>query len=150
MAARRRLQWHRKAVDPPGDARSETWFVYQLRCPQRESQERGPNFSNSGLLALTWQYSRGTIKSRGLKRFFRRSMAPVDRSKAPEWIQQTAAKWIPRLFIISIYSGVFPRPPEPPTSAIPRLLGHGWVSPGPLDRRIPYNRTRQFKWTAME
>src|SRR5690348_8395390 len=24
----RLLQWHEKAVDPPGDARSETWFIY--------------------------------------------------------------------------------------------------------------------------
>ncbi len=26
----RMVQWHEKAVDPPGDARSETWFVYHL------------------------------------------------------------------------------------------------------------------------
>jgi formate dehydrogenase major subunit len=26
----RLLQWHDKAVDPPGDARSETWFMYHL------------------------------------------------------------------------------------------------------------------------
>lgn len=26
----RMVQWHDKAVDPPGDARSETWFVYHL------------------------------------------------------------------------------------------------------------------------
>jgi formate dehydrogenase major subunit len=26
----RMVQWHDKAVDPPGDARSETWFMYHL------------------------------------------------------------------------------------------------------------------------
>ena len=26
----RLLQWHEKAVDPPGDARSESWFMYHL------------------------------------------------------------------------------------------------------------------------
>ena len=26
----RLLQYHEKAVDPPGDARSETWFMYHL------------------------------------------------------------------------------------------------------------------------
>ena len=26
----RLLQWREKAVDPPGDARSETWFIYHL------------------------------------------------------------------------------------------------------------------------
>ncbi len=26
----RMVQWHDKAVDPPGDARSETWFIYHL------------------------------------------------------------------------------------------------------------------------
>ncbi len=24
------LQWHDKAVEPPGDARSDAWFVYHL------------------------------------------------------------------------------------------------------------------------
>ena len=26
----RLLQWHEKAVDPPGDCRSEVWFIYHL------------------------------------------------------------------------------------------------------------------------
>ena len=26
----RLIQWHDKAVDPPGDARSDAWFVYHL------------------------------------------------------------------------------------------------------------------------
>ena len=35
----RLLQWHEKAVDPPGDARSEAWFVYHLgrRLKRRRS-----------------------------------------------------------------------------------------------------------------
>ena len=37
----RLLQWHEKAVDPPGDARSETWFIYQLgrRLKERELRD---------------------------------------------------------------------------------------------------------------
>ena len=26
----RLLQWHDKAVDPPGDCRSDVWFIYHL------------------------------------------------------------------------------------------------------------------------
>lgn len=50
------VQWHERALDPPGDCRSDAWFVYQLgqrlqRLAQAEPQER-----DAGLLALTWDY----------------------------------------------------------------------------------------------
>ena len=32
----RLLQWHHKAVEPPGDARSELWFFYHLGRRIRE------------------------------------------------------------------------------------------------------------------
>ena len=32
----RLLQWHHKAVEPPGDCRSELWFAYHLFAPVRE------------------------------------------------------------------------------------------------------------------
>ena len=52
----RLLQWHEKAVDPPGDARSEAWFVYHLgrRLKARAARDRSPR--NAGLRALTWDY----------------------------------------------------------------------------------------------
>ena len=34
----RMLQWHHKAVEPPGDCRSDLWFFYHLG---RQSSARG-------------------------------------------------------------------------------------------------------------
>jgi formate dehydrogenase major subunit len=53
----RLLQWHEKAVDPPGDARNETWFMYHLGRRLKEKAKKDPQPRNAGLNALTWQYS---------------------------------------------------------------------------------------------
>jgi formate dehydrogenase major subunit len=52
----RLLQFREKAVDPPGDARSETWFMYHLgwRIKAKAKDEARPR--NAGLNALTWDY----------------------------------------------------------------------------------------------
>src|SRR5689334_10488506 len=58
----RLLQFHEMAVEPPGDARSETWFMYHLgrRLKAKAKQDGGRR--NEGLNALTWDYpTRGTI-----------------------------------------------------------------------------------------
>jgi formate dehydrogenase major subunit len=38
----RLLQWHHKAVDPPGDCRSELWFAWQLGVRLRERVDGAP------------------------------------------------------------------------------------------------------------
>jgi formate dehydrogenase major subunit len=52
----RMLQWREKAVDPPGDARSEAWFVVELgrRLKAKAAADTDPR--NDGLRALTWDY----------------------------------------------------------------------------------------------
>ena len=52
----RLLQWHERAVDPPGDCRSDAWFVYHLgrRLKARAAADAHPR--NEGLRALTWDY----------------------------------------------------------------------------------------------
>ena len=139
----RLLQWHQKAVDPPGDARSEPWFVYHLGHRLKEKAKRDPRRRNAGLLALTWQYSLEgkrqepraeailqeingyTVADRKLVSGFNELQA--DGSTA-------CGCWI--------YSGVFPRPEE--NRANQRnsrdYLGHGWGFAWPSDRRILYNR----------
>ena len=52
----RMLQWHEKAVDPPGDCRSDGWFVYHLGRRLKARAEREPDANNAGLRALTWDY----------------------------------------------------------------------------------------------
>src|SRR5207237_581032 len=53
----RLLQYRNIAVEPPGDARSETWFMYHLGRRLKETAKRDPRPLNAGLHALTWNYS---------------------------------------------------------------------------------------------
>jgi len=52
----RMLQWRQKAVDPPGDARSEAWFMHQLalRLIAKAKQSNDP--LDEPLRALDWWY----------------------------------------------------------------------------------------------
>src|SRR5262249_14019522 len=52
----RMLQWRQKAVDPPGDARSDAWFMHQLalRLIAKAKQSNDP--LDEPLRALDWWY----------------------------------------------------------------------------------------------
>ena len=52
----RMLQWHDKALDPPGDARSETWFMVHLGHRLRALYAGSTAERDQGLLHLTWDY----------------------------------------------------------------------------------------------
>ena len=52
----RLLQWHWKAIDPPGDCRSDLWFVYHLGKRIREKLEDSSDPIDRGILALDWRY----------------------------------------------------------------------------------------------
>ncbi len=52
----RLLQWHHKAVEPPGDCRSDLWFYYELgrRIKARLADSTDPK--DRALQELTWDY----------------------------------------------------------------------------------------------
>jgi formate dehydrogenase major subunit len=50
------LQWHRQAVEPAGDARSELWFIYHLGRRIREKLAGSTADMDRPLLDLTWSY----------------------------------------------------------------------------------------------
>jgi formate dehydrogenase major subunit len=52
----RLLQWHDKAVDPPGDCRSDLWFVWNLGKRLKELYAGSVEQRDQGLLNLTWDY----------------------------------------------------------------------------------------------
>jgi formate dehydrogenase major subunit len=52
----RLLQWHHKAVDPPEDCRSETWFAYHLIKRVREKLADSGEAGDRSVLELTWDY----------------------------------------------------------------------------------------------
>jgi formate dehydrogenase major subunit len=52
----RLIQWHRKAVEPRGDARSDLWFVYHLGRLLRERLAGSTEPRDRPLLDLAWDY----------------------------------------------------------------------------------------------
>jgi formate dehydrogenase major subunit len=52
----RMLQWHHKALDPPGDARSDLWFAYHLGKRIRARVAESGAERDHLLRSLTWDY----------------------------------------------------------------------------------------------
>jgi formate dehydrogenase major subunit len=139
----RLLQWREKAVDPPGDARSENWFIYHLWRRIVKKAKLDPRRRNQGLLALTMNY---TLEGDHRE------------PSSPEILQEINGWTVADHKLLSgfgelkadgstvcgvwIYSGVFPsvgrnraNEREPKDE-----YGHGWGWAWPADRRVIYNR----------
>jgi formate dehydrogenase major subunit len=139
----RLLQFRNKAIDPPADVRSESWFMYHLgrRLKEKASGDSRPR--NAGLNALTWDYpTEGKHNEPNSEDILREinGYTVADR-KQLKHIQDlkndgstACGAWI--------YCGVFPE--ENRNRANERqpkdLLGHGWGFAWPNDCRIIYNR----------
>jgi len=52
----RLVQWHTRALDAPGDARSDAWFIHQLGLRLKERYSESTHLRDEGLKALTWDY----------------------------------------------------------------------------------------------
>jgi formate dehydrogenase major subunit len=52
----RMLQWHHKAIDPPGDARSELWFMVHLGKRLKALYADSTDPRDQAIRALTWDY----------------------------------------------------------------------------------------------
>ncbi len=52
----RLIQWHEKAVDPPGDVRSDAEFVYEIGKRLKKLYAGSKAKRDQGILALTWEY----------------------------------------------------------------------------------------------
>ena len=50
------MQWHRKAIDPLGDSRSDAWFFYNLGKRLKHLYAGSTDPRDQGLLNLTWDY----------------------------------------------------------------------------------------------
>src|SRR5262249_10201742 len=53
---KRRLQWHDKALDPPGDCRSDAWYLYNLGKRLKQLYAGSTDPRDQPLLNLTWDY----------------------------------------------------------------------------------------------
>jgi formate dehydrogenase major subunit len=139
----RLLQWREKAVEPPGDARSDYEFVVELgRLMKARATERP---RDAGLRALTWDYEDENVEE-VLKEIHGWAGAPAS-PPAGGAASRRPIKNFSELKADGstacgcwIYSGVF----DGENKALARKprgrYGHGWGFAWPLDRRILYNR----------
>jgi formate dehydrogenase major subunit len=157
----RLLQWREKAVDPPGDARSDAWFMHHLalRLIAKAKQSNDP--LDEPLRALNWWYpeeEQGEPKMEAvlaeINGWYTDAQPNadgivfgLDREGNPHHGPQVDG--YPRLKSDGstasggwIYSGVLG--PDKINKANSRnskdYLGHGWGFAWPGDRRIIYNR----------
>ncbi len=150
----RLLQWREKAVEPPGDARSEVHFMVDLGRRLKAMATDAPH--DAALRALTWDYSdedaeevlreihgwkneeRGTRNEEQRNASVPRSSFRVPRSTIKNFADlkadgsTTCGCWI--------YSGVFDGDNKAHKREPRGRYGHGWGYAWPLDRRILYNR----------
>ena len=52
----RLVQWHDKVCEPPGDSRSDLWFVYHLGTRLKELYADSTEPRDAAIQALTWDY----------------------------------------------------------------------------------------------
>jgi formate dehydrogenase major subunit len=164
----RLLQWREKAVDPPGDARSDAWFVHQLALRLIAKAKESNDPIDDPLRALDWWYPEDELgdtkmeavlaeingwytnpvaagADRGAKEGV--LFGGIDREGNPHHGPQINGFAELKADGSTacgawIYSGVFGR--DGVNKANSRksrdYLGHGWGFAWPSDRRIIYNR----------
>jgi formate dehydrogenase major subunit len=147
----RLLQYHDKAVDPPGDARSDLWFLYHLGQRLKALYRASTNARDQGLLNLTWDYlpehpdPESHIRDEPAAEKVLMEVngyTVADHRQLPDYEQlkddgSTACG-------VWIYSGVFPAPGQnmarrrnrSPDNYVNPEWGFAW----PGNRRILYNR----------
>ena len=139
----RLVQFRTKAVEPPGDARSEAWFIHHLARRLKARAAADPSPRNAPLNALHWPYGTHGIHDEPnvpeiLKEINGRDLTTgklLDSYKKLKNDGTTASGcWI--------YCGIYPE--EHLNKANQRApkdyLGHGWGFAWPNDVRILYNR----------
>ncbi len=139
----RLLQWHNKAVEPPGDARSENWFIYHLGRMLKEKAAKEPSHKNIALNSLTWHLpTEGETAEPNAEAIVeeingytwadKKLLATFEDLKADG--STAAGCWI--------YTGMMPAKGNNRANARESKdsLGHGWGFAWPKDTRILYNR----------
>lgn len=156
----RLIQWRDKAVDPPGDARSDLWFIYHLGRRLKELYQESRDPKDQPIQALLWEYESPQASSQ-----WRIKDEPEDLLVLKEingYLLRTAEQpgpytlhdgpHVPGFAALKadgstacgswIYSGVYPDP-QTNRAAARNPEGYtflGWGFSWPSNRRILYNR----------
>jgi formate dehydrogenase major subunit len=147
----RLLQYHDKAVDPPGETRSDLWFLYHLGRRLKALYRGSTNPRDEGLRNLTWDYLperpdpeyRITDEPSAEKVLMEvNGYTVADHKQVPDFERlkddgtTACGVWI--------YSGVFPGPGQNMARRRNRTPGNyvdpEWGFAWPANRRILYNR----------
>jgi len=162
----RLLQWRQKAVDPPGDCRSDEWFMHQLAVRLKAKAKESTDPMDEPLRALDWWYPEEhgapfteavLAEINGWHTLSRGAAAPpasqdgvifgLDHEGQPHHGPQVADYNELKADGSTacgcwIYSGVLNRDGvnKANTRQSKDYLGHGWGFAWPSDRRIIYNR----------
>jgi len=139
----RLVQFREKAVEPPGDIRSETWFIVHLGRMLKKRAQRKTGKRYEPLQNLTWNYPTEGLREEPvvteiLKEINGRNLDNgklIHKYKELRNDGTTASGcWI--------YAGIHPEENvNVSNSRSPRdYLGHGWGFSWPSDIRILYNR----------
>ena len=141
------MQWHDKAVDPPGDSRSEIWFIYHLGRRLKQLYAGSTDPHDAPIQALTWDYPEtGARREPSAEEVLKE----INGYTWPDRKQVGGFKELKDDGCTAcgcwIYSGVCPqRGPQP--GAVPRAgpaegpgTHLGWGFAWPANRRILYNR----------
>ena len=126
----RLLQWHHKAVEPPGDCRSELWFYYHLGRIIREklagsADDDRPSACStcSGTTRL-----RARSPSRARRRCSARSTAPAPTASSPP--TPTSRRTAPPRAAAGSTAACSPTRPTRPPAACPDPSRRGWRRSG--------------------
>ncbi len=139
----RLVQFREQAIEPAGDIRSETWFMYHLGRRLKAKAAGKPGKKYEALNSLTWDYFTEGVRNEPSADQILREINGRDRTSGkmitryPELKADgttTSGCWI--------YAGI--HPDETTNKANQRqpynYLGHGWGFAWPSDIRILYNR----------
>jgi len=124
----RLLQWREKAVDPPGEARSELQFLVTLGRKLKARATDHPR--DAALRALTWDYQDEDAEE--VLREIHGGPHIKHFGELKNDGTTSCGCWI--------YSGVFDGSNKANARAPQGRYAHGWGYAWPLDRRILYNR----------
>ena len=149
----RLLQWREKAVEPPGDARSELHFLVDLGRRLKARATAAPR--DAALRALAWDYQDEDAEEVLREIHGWRNRVPLSREAGEGGPERSEGPGEGRAPIKHfgelkndgstscgcwIYSGVFDGGNKANGRAPRGRYGHGWGYAWPLDRRILYNR----------
>ncbi len=139
----RLVQYHDKAVEPPGDARSEAWFMYHLGKRLKELYADSTAERDRGFQALTWDYPTEGLLSEPIIDEIDKEIngwTVADRKLVPGFAalkddgSTACGCWI--------YSGMYPAEGQNKSMAreADDWVSLGWGFAWPANRRTLYNR----------